>query len=162
MTFLLRFMCALAIAAWFGAMFFFSGGVAPVAFQVLPTHTLAGNFVDGSIRWLYQLSYVAGTLLLLGLVGRIWLEPGRRRVLRLELVIALVMLGLSLYAGLGVTPPMAQIRAQVPTLDALTPQDATRARFDQLHQLSVVLMSLDLLGAIALIALEQLPGRRDV
>ena len=56
----LRILSALALALWLGAMVFFSAAVAPTAFSVLPDRTLAGNVVNGTMRTLHMIAYVAG------------------------------------------------------------------------------------------------------
>lgn len=154
----LRILTALSLATWFGAMLFFSMGVAPVAFATLPTRQMAGTLVNASIARLHVLGYVACGVLLLALVLRAWQERGR--LAAAKAVLAGGMLALTLASGLVITPPMADIRAKMGEIDALPPDNPDRQRFDWLHQLSVGLMSVNLGAAIAVIVLDQLGSRR--
>lgn len=151
----LRCLSALALALWLGAMLFFSAAVAPAAFQALPTRELAGNVVNVVLRNLHLVAYGSGAVLLVTLALRGLL--GQRRLMAAKLGIVAVMLGVALYSGLSVSPPLAEIRAQVGTIDKLPDTDPVKQRFDQLHKLSVNLMGLNLLLAIALLITEQLP-----
>jgi uncharacterized membrane protein len=154
----LRFLSALALALWLGAMLFFSAGVAPAAFYALPTHELAGNVVNAVLRNLHSLAYGAGGVLFVSLGLRALL--GQRRWAAAKLAVVAVMLGVALYSGLAVSPPLAEIRAQVGTLDKLPENDPLKERFDRLHKLSVSLMGANMLLAIALLLLEQLPDEK--
>lgn len=149
----LRSIGSLALASWFGAMLFFSAGVAPVAFATLPSRTLAGTLVNGSIARLHVLGYGALGILLVVLVLRAMQERGRLAWLKAGLAGA--MLALTLVSGLVVTPPMAEIRARVGAIDALPLDNPDRQHFDWLHQLSVGLMSANLLVAAAVLVLDQ-------
>jgi hypothetical protein len=63
----------------------------------------------------------------------------------------LVLTAVSLF---GIMPQMERIRASVGgSIEALPPQDAGRAAFDRLHQLSVALEGIVLLAGIASFAL---------
>jgi hypothetical protein len=154
---ILRILSALSLAAWFGAMLFFSSGVAPVAFTVLPNRTLAGNVVNASIAHLHALGLITGVVLLACLVARARLEP--ERLAWLKVGTAGVILALTLVSGWGVTPPMAEIRTRVGAIDSLPLENGDRQRFDLLHQLSVGLMGTNMLLAMVLIVLEQLEDR---
>ena len=153
----LRFLTALALGLWLGAMLFFSAGVAPAAFGALPSRELAGNMVNAVLRNLHVLAYVTGGALLVGLAIRTAL--GDRRFAAAKLAIAGAMLAVALYSGLAVSPPLAEIRARVGSIDALDPTNPERDRFNQLHKLSVTLMGANLLLGVTLLALEQVPQR---
>ena len=148
-----RILTAVCLAAWFGAMLFFSSGVAPVAFATLPTRQLAGSLVNASIARLHLIGYVACAGALLGLVWRVALAPSRLAWIKAGL--AAVMLALTLVSGLAITPPMAEIRARMGAIDALPVTHPDRARFDWLHQLSVGVMGANMLVTLLLIGLDR-------
>lgn len=153
----LKFVSALALALWLGAMLFFSAGVAPAAFQALPTRELAGHVVNGVLRNLHVVAYAAGTVLLVTLALRAAL--GARRLMAVKAGLVALMLGIALYSGLAVSAPLAEIRGQVGTIDKLPENDPLRERFNHLHQLSVRLMGANILLGLALLAMEQLPEK---
>jgi hypothetical protein len=153
----LRSLSALALALWLGAMLFFSAAVAPAAFHALPTRELAGNVVNMVLANLHLIAYGCAAALLVTLPLRGLL--GQRRLLAAKMAIVAVMLGVALYSGLAVSPPLAEIRATVGTIDKLPEGDPTRDRFNHLHKLSVNLMGLNLLLALALLVTEQLPEK---
>jgi uncharacterized membrane protein len=155
----LRFLTALAIGVWLGAMLFFSAGVAPAAFAAMPSRELAGTIVNAVMRNLHTLAYVAGGVLLLGHLARRALGDRRFGVARVAL--AAGMLAIALYSGLAVSPPLAEIRARVGSIDALDPTNPERDRFNQLHKLSVSLMGVNLVLGVALLALDQARGSAE-
>lgn len=160
MRLLLRVLTALALAAWFGAMLFFSIGVAPVAFGVLPDRVMAGNVVNGAMRTLHTLAYVAAGTALVALALRAFLEPLSVRLLTgMKVAIVALMLGLTLFSGLGISPTLAQIRQEAGAIDALPAGDPVRERFNALHKLSVTIMGVTMLGVLAVIVLEQVDRR---
>lgn len=156
MRLFLRVVCALALAVWFGSMLFFSAGVAPVAFTVLPTRVLAGNLVGGVLATLQAIAYACGAVLVVGFALRSFFSP-RRKLAIAKTTLAALMLANALYSGFAVDPPLASIRAEFGAIDALPKNDPERVRFFQLHQLSEASMGLNLLGGLVLLVLEQLP-----
>lgn len=154
----LKFVSALALSLWLGAMLFFGAGVAPVVFRTLPTPVLAGNVVNGVLANLHGVAYAAAAVLLVTLALRAML--GHRRLMAAKAGVVLVMLGIALYSGLQVSAPLAEIRARVGHVSALPDGDPTRERFNMLHQLSVRLMGANILLALALLAMEQAPERQ--
>lgn len=149
---------ALALALWFGAMLFFAAGVAPVAFSVLPDRVLAGNVVNGAMARLHLIAYGAAAVVLVSYAARIWLEPARRMLTLTKASLVVLMLGLTLYSGLGVSPTLAEMRKTVGAIDQLPPDDPVRTRFGDLHRLSVLLMGVAMLGVGVVIVLEQVDG----
>jgi hypothetical protein len=156
---ILRFFSSLSLALWLGGLFFFSAIVAPAAFSVLPTRTLAGNMVGQALAGMTTLGYVCACVLLFSYLGRAFCEPPKRRVIA-KALIAGVALALSLVSAYGVTPPMAVLRAQVQGIENLPPSDSRKHEFDTLHHMSVLLMGFELLGVLTLLALEQVPAMK--
>lgn len=158
----LKFVSALALALWLGAMLFFAAGVAPAAFQALPTRELAGHVVNGVLKNLHGVAYGAGGVLLVSFALRALL--GQRRLVAAKAGLVAVMLAVALYSGFAVSAPLAEIRGRVGTIDKLPANDPLRERFNRLHKLSVNLMGLNILLGLAVLALEQVgerPGDRE-
>lgn len=133
---------ALSIALWLGAVIFFVAVVAPAAFRTLPTRTLAGALVGGTLPALFISGIVLGGLVVLLATG----AGVPRRVLRLTVGGAIVVL-----CGLGqfvIGARIGRIRGQLTTtLESLGTGDPVRAEFGRLHGMSV-----GTLGAAAVVA----------
>ena len=160
MLLLLRLFTALALAVWLGSMVFFAA-VAPTAFSVLPTRELAGNVVNGTMRTLQTIAYVAGGVALAALLLRLPLERGLKMITIMKAAIVSFMLFISIFAGVAIAAPMAEMRSRIGTIDKLPEDDPQRVRFNQLHKVSVMLMGVNMLAAIAVIGLEQVREPRN-
>ena len=143
-----------ALALWVGVMLFFSGLLAPVAFQTFPT-AQAGDLMNKLFAPYHIVGYVCGGAALL----TAWFAGGVRGKVRNALLIAL--LGATFYAGLVLSPEARTLRAELRQTDA-APEDAvTKARFDALHRRAVVLNGAILIAAMtALIWAVVAPPRR--
>lgn len=135
------------IGIWLGVGSAFSFLVAPSAFAVLPSRELAGSVVSRVLSSVEVIGLVVGILLIV-----LWFTDSRRRRFRsiLEIsaysVITLAM-GVSRFV---VSPRLRSIRQEFGNqLAGLPPGDATRESFDLLHRVSVGLMGVDLLAALA-------------
>ena len=62
--------------------------------------------------------------------------------------------------GTVISQPMAEMRAQRGAIDKLPEEDPLRVRFNNLHRISVMLMGVNMLAAIAVISLEQVREAR--
>src|SRR5215216_5091458 len=62
---IIAFIEALLLSVWLGSMIFFSFGVAPSAFAVLPTRELAGKVVTSAISKVELLGLITGPILIL-------------------------------------------------------------------------------------------------
>lgn len=160
MLLVIRILSALALALWFGSMIFFSSAVAPTAFSVLPDRTLAGNVVNGTMRTLHLIAYGAGGLLLLTYLLRYAMEPGLRVLTVMKGLIVSLMLFIAVFSGTIISQPMAEMRAQRGAIEKLPEDDPLRVRFNNLHRISVMLMGVNMLAAIAVISLEQVREAR--
>jgi hypothetical protein len=124
----------------------FGAAVAPAAFAVLPSRTLAGALVGRILPVLFW----SGALL--GLVtGAVALLGGRGRGARL--VSGALMTLACLVAQLGVAPSIERARvAAAGPIDALAPSDPRRVTFGRLHGASVgLLAAAGLAAAVALL-----------
>src|SRR5579864_8853717 len=152
MTIFARFMMILTLVVWIGAIIFFSFVVAPVVFSSLPAQGVAGRIVARSLGSLHIIGLVCGVVFL---ASTFLLQLTRATTLRAAILLMMLLTGLSQF---GVTPQMEKIREAVGgSVQALPRQDAGRAAFDRLHQISVVLECLVLLagiGAVGMLAAE--------
>ena len=141
-------MLMFSLGVWVGGIIFFSFVVAPSAFAVLPTSQMAAGIVGVTLTDLHLIGIACG---LIFLIASFLIKLRGAKVLRTLVMVMLVLTALSLF---GITPQMQRIRSQVGgSIEALPPQDAGRAAFDRLHQMSVGLEGVVLLSGIACIAL---------
>jgi Domain of unknown function (DUF4149) len=129
--------------AWLGAALLAAAVVAPAAFAVLPTRTLAGALVGRVLAVLFWAGAGAGVLVL---------AAGARGLRR---VLALILLAASLGSELAVTPAIERVRrsSAVP-MEALDATDPRRAAFGRLHGVSVLLLGLGMVAAAIIAALD--------
>jgi hypothetical protein len=143
-----RFMQIFPLGVWVGAIIFFSFVVAPALFKILPTPRMAAGVVNVTLADLHRIGIACGAVFL---VASFVVPPRNAKGLRTLVGLMLVLTAVSLF---GITPQMERIRASVGgSIEALPPQDAGRAAFDRLHQLSVALEGIVLLAGIASFAL---------
>jgi hypothetical protein len=126
------------LSAWLGAAILVAAVVAPAAFAVLPSRTLAGALVGRVLPVLFYGGALVGLVVALLARGPM---PTAARV-----VGGVVMAATCLAAQLLVAPNIERIRVDVARpIDELAPGDPRRAAFGRLHGVSVLL-----LGAAAL------------
>jgi hypothetical protein len=131
-----------ALAFWVGVMLFFSGLLAPIAFQTFP-QAQAGDLMNKLFAPYHIVGYVcAGAALLTA-----WLAGGLRGKARNALLIAL--LGGTLYAGLVISIEARALRVELRQAETAGPNPVTKARFDTLHRRAVTLNGAILIGALA-------------
>jgi hypothetical protein len=140
------FLYLLCLVCWLGGMVFFAVFVAPVIFSRLPIAE-AGKVVAGIFPRYYLLGYVAGLIAVILAIYFALTSPWARGWWSAAAVLLVIALGLTFYAGLVVRPQVDQIRT---VAEEANPDPARRARFDQLHRLSVqingAVMALNLLA----------------
>lgn len=132
------------LAAWLGAALVVALAVAPAAFAVLPTRSLAGALVGRVLPVVFWSGMIVGLLV----AALSWSLPNRlwRTSAALGLVVACAA------AQLVVAPRIERVRAQITgAVDALDPHDPRREAFGRLHGMSVAWMGLG--GVAALLAL---------
>ena len=136
----------LVATLWAGSLWTIGFVVAPTLFATLSDRVLAGNIAGSMFRAEAWLS-VACAVILLALLQ--WapgaLEPKRRRLLG---ALVLSMLVCALVSHFGITPLMAELKAQAPSgiMD-----DAMRSRFGMLHGVSTLVFAVQSLLAGILI-----------
>ncbi|MBW8770417.1 MAG: DUF4149 domain-containing protein [Gemmatimonadetes bacterium] len=127
------------LAAWLGATIIVGAVVAPAAFAVLPTRTLAGALVGRVLPPLFWSGAV---------VGLFAAVMARRSQRTATFVAALLITASSLVAQLVVGPRIEVVRASAGgPVDALARDDARRIAFGRLHGASVALLGLAGLAA---------------
>ena len=139
-----RLTSVVVLSLWLGATLLVGAVVAPAAFEVLPTRTLAGALVGRVLPTLFWSG--AGVGLLIAILARTDRSAPTRPVLGLVVMVA------CLAAQLGVAPRIARVRADVAIpIDQLAREDARRVAFGRLHAVSVALLGVaGLSGAAAL------------
>src|SRR5580765_355938 len=130
------------LAFWLGAAVIVSAAVAPAAFAVLPTRTLAGALVGG----------VLPTVFLAGIAAGASIIALARRSSRRRIAGALIVASCAI-AQFVITPRIERLRAEIGgVLENLAPDDARRAAFGRLHAMSVLWLGLAMLtAAVALV-----------
>ena len=138
---------AFLVALWLGAAIFFSFAVAPSVFAVLDSREMAGSVVNRTLAIINYSGLIIGLILLMGSfilrqnVGRLrfWFE----QALTLILTIA---------CGIGqfvISARLHDIREQIGRpIDEIAKDDALRVTFDNLHEYSVMVLSIAMISAI--------------
>ena len=140
----------LVATLWAGSLWTIGFVVAPTLFGTLSDRVLAGNIAGSMFRAEAWLS-IACAVILLTLLQ--WapgaLEPKRRRLLG---ALVLSMLVCALVSHFGITPLMAELKAQAPSgiMD-----EAMRSRFGMLHGVSTLVFAVQSLLAGILIWKQQ-------
>ena len=143
-----RFMLVFSLGVWIGSIIFFSFVVAPALFRILPKPEMAGGVVNVTLADLHRIGIACGAIFL---ASTFLIKLQRAKLLQVLVGLMLVLTSLSLF---GIMPQMERIRSSVGgSIEALPHQDAGRAAFDRLHQLSVAFEGAVLLAGIAGLAL---------
>jgi hypothetical protein len=137
----------LLLAVWIGAALLFTIVVAPAAFSVLPTRTLAGALVGRVLPVIFYAGVVIGSLIVvLELIGRTgaWGRSAAGAVSALACALAQLVVGTRI----------DRLRAAIGgPLDALAIDDPRRIAFGRLHAISVGWLGLAMVAAIIALAL---------
>jgi hypothetical protein len=146
----------LLLAIWIGAASLFTLVVAPAAFAVLPTRTLAGALVGRVLPILFYAGIVIGSIIvILDLAGRTgaWGRAAAGAVSALACAVAQLVVGTRI----------DRLRASIPVpLDALAGDDPRRLAFGRLHAISVGWLGIAMLAAVVALtlAVRALPVRQ--
>jgi hypothetical protein len=150
----------LALALWLGGMALAGLIVAPTIFSVLQSwnpstgRVLAGDVFGEILRRVYLGGGVAGALMFVALTLQRIVGP-RPKAYGVRAVIVALMLGLTAYAAVLLQPRIETLQTEVGgPMIALPQDDPRRVEFDRLHSLSTTLMSLTMLGGLALLVWE--------
>lgn len=137
-----RLLATACIAAcWLGAALLLAAVVAPAAFAALPSRTLAGALVGRILPVVFISGCVAGVAaLVLG-------EPAGA----IRTTAAIVWVASCAIAQFVVTPRIERLRGAAGPIDALAPDAPLRVAFGRLHGVSVGLLGLGMLAALAVL-----------
>lgn len=140
---------AVVLSLWLGAAALFAVTVAPAAFAVLPSRTLAGAIVGRVLPSILYAAIIAGfAVALLEVTGRgvsLWRGRG---------IAALVVIVASAIAQFGIVARIERVRASIPgAIEALATDDARRIAFGRLHAASVGLLGVAMIAAFVGIVL---------
>jgi hypothetical protein len=146
MTVFSRLLAAsLLLSAWLGAALLTVAIVAPGAFAVLPTRTMAGEMVGRVL----DAVFVSG--LLLGIAVALAAGAGRASIG--GAITALLASAACAVAQFGINPRIAQIRSDIGgPVDLLSPDDPRRVAFGLLHGYSVAGLGVAMLSAAVSLA----------
>jgi len=139
---------ALLLAAWLGAGVLFAAVVAPAAFAVLPSRTLAGALVGRVLPVLFAAGIVVA-------LASLWLDRSttepRDRVRRAALILIAVSCAV---AQFGIGPRIERIRREIGgPVEQLSPDDERRVAFGRLHAASVGWLGLAMVAAATTLVL---------
>jgi uncharacterized membrane protein len=134
MNSILRFMQVFALGTWVGSIIYLSFVVAPGAFGVLQSRDQAGLMVGYSLARLHYMGVIGAVLYL---TAGLALAPSWKTFLQPAMIGVVLMLCLTLVSQTRVTPRLAELRAEMVSVDATPKQDPLRVEFDRLHQASV-------------------------
>ena len=142
------------LSAWLGAAVLFATTVAPAAFAVLPSRTLAGALVGRVL----PVVFLAGLVIALVALVLDRRDTGRLpRVRRGALGVVALACGAAQFA---VAPRIERIRAEIGgPVEQLAPNDARRVTFGRLHAVSVGWLGLAMLGAASAVVLASVAPR---
>jgi hypothetical protein len=153
----IRYLALVALVVWLGGMVVLGLLVAPSTFGVLQAadpvsgRLLAGAVFGEILRRFHLLAYACGTTLLVCLFAIKFIGPPPDGFLVRAGIVA-VMLALALYSGVPVSRGIAQVQSQVSgPISRLPDTDPRRVRFDRLHFVSTMLMTVNMgLGLVLL------------
>jgi Ca2+/Na+ antiporter len=158
--FVLRYLYILALGVWLGGMAVAGFVAAPTIFSVLESwnpvegRVLAGEVVGAILAQLHLIFYAAALVMLMTLTIRRLLGP-RPVSYGIRASIIMLMFGLVLASGLGISPRVEAMQKEIGgSVAALPSTDPRRASFYQLHGLSNLLLSASAVGALVLVFWE--------
>ena len=144
-----------ALTLWLGAAVFFAGAVAPAAFAVLPTQSLAGALVGRLLPPLFASGLAVGVAILA--IESFWPRPGRT----LRVAVATTMLTACAAAQFIVGRQIDRLRNVVgQPISELAAEDPRRVAFGRLHALSVAALGAAMVAAAAGVATASGPTVR--
>ncbi|QQS40819.1 MAG: DUF4149 domain-containing protein [Acidobacteriota bacterium] len=149
----------LLLGVWLGAACFFSFGVAPSAFSVLPSRELAGSMVNRTLMIINVAGLVIGVILLLtSLVQR---GEEKKAWIWVQRVLLLIVAAGCAVGQFVIAFWMAYLRVQMRSpIDDLAANDPLRVQFNQLHQYSVwVLMAAMIASLLAFFVISRTYGK---
>jgi hypothetical protein len=150
----LSFVEVLLLSVWLGSIVFFSFGVAPGAFAVLPTRELAGVMVTSTIGKVEALGLVIGPLLIL-IQGASWRVRQSGKFIRVaQLLLVVAMISAAGLSHFWISPRMVSLRGEMGGhIDDLPMTNPLRMQFNDLHHYSVALMGTAMIAGLIVLFL---------
>jgi hypothetical protein len=141
-----------ALALWLGGAVLFSAVVAPAAFAVLPTRTLAGDIVGRVLPVVFYSGMAVGAIVVA--IATIDAEEWRWSTTVVSgALVAIACASAQFIVGSRIDQVRSRISGPV---DALAPGDSLRVEFGRLHGISVALLGVAMLAAaVAMIAVAR-------
>ena len=143
---------ALLLSAWLGASVLVATVVAPAAFAVLPSRSLAGALVGRVLPVVFTAGIAVAAL-------GLWLDRtdvGRAFGVRRGALVAIAVA--CAVAQFVVAPRIERVRREIDgPIERLAQSDPRRAAFGRLHAISVGWLGLAMLSATAALVLISLP-----
>ena len=134
----------IVVAAWLGAAVIVAAAVAPAAFRVLPSRTLAGALVGEVLPVIF-----IGGIVVAAVAAVLEARVGNGA---LQIKMAgpfLVMIAACIVAQFIIGPKIEAVRATIGgAVDALDAADPRRVQFGRLHGFSVLWMGVAMAGAL--------------
>jgi hypothetical protein len=125
----------LLVSAWLGAAILLAASVAPAAFAVLPSRTLAGDLVGRVLPPLLVTGFI------LGMLAAYFGARAAGSIMASGCVLAF-----------GIGRWIDRVRATIPgPVDALPETDPRRMTFGRLHGLSVALLGVAMIAALVIV-----------
>ena len=142
---------SILLSAWLGAAVLVTTVVAPAAFAVLPSRTLAGALVGRVLPVLF----IAGLVVALASLSLDSGDHGRAiRVRRAMLIVAAVSCAAAQFA---VAPRIERVRKEIAgAVEQLSPDDPRRAAFGRLHAASVAWLGVAMVADVTTLILVSL------
>ena len=136
------------LSLWLGLMALFSFVVAPAAFKALPETNLAGHVVSEVLARVELIGIILGAITLIALfISRE--QSGKAFVF--ELIVLGAMAFSMIFSHFVVSRRIHEMRVKFGGINLIPQSDPARATFDQLHNLSVGLMTFAMIAALVLI-----------
>lgn len=142
---------SILLSAWLGAAVLVTTVVAPAAFAVLPSRTLAGALVGRVLPVLF----IAGLVVALASLSLDSGDHGRAiRVRRAMLIVAAVSCAAAQFA---VAPRIERVRKEIAgPVEQLSPDDPRRIAFGRLHAASVAWLGVAMVADVTTLILVSL------
>ena len=142
---------SILLSAWLGAAVLVTTVVAPAAFAVLPSRTLAGALVGRVLPVLF----IAGLVVALASLSLESGDHGRAiRVRRAMLIVAAVSCAAAQFA---VAPRIERVRKEIAgPVEQLSPDDPRRIAFGRLHAASVAWLGVAMVADVTTLILVSL------
>jgi len=150
---ILRYFMWLSLIVWLGGVIFFAAVLAPTVFTVLPTHQLAGNVVNRSLRILHWMGIVSALVFLASSMLYSRFTNGSAHPFAARHVLLYLMLLLTSISQFGISPKMAALRSSMGDIDSVSASDPLRIQFNALHAWSTRLEGGVLLLGLAVVYL---------